>query len=135
MNITPPATYSAGQTHRHQAGEGRHALLCSSVSGRWSIQTTRADVKQGRTRFRTAIKVDQPGGPGKFEVPKWDPVSQKKVRDALIVLGTTLTDTSRAFGTRDQVDPMPAPDFGTATTWGGNPRQGCDLSQLHAGQK
>jgi hypothetical protein len=29
-----------------------------------------------------AIKVEQPGGPGKFEVPKWDdPVSQKKIRD------------------------------------------------------
>jgi hypothetical protein len=35
-----------------------------------------------------------------------DPVSQKKVRDALIVLSTTLTDTSHAFGTKDEVDPI-----------------------------
>ena len=30
------------------------------------------------------VKIEQPGGPGKFEIPKCDPVSQKKVRDALI---------------------------------------------------
>ena len=32
---------------------------------------------------------------GSFEVPDWDPVSQKKVRDALIALGATLPDTKR----------------------------------------
>ena len=63
------------------------------------------DVKKVHA-LQDAIKVEQPSGPGKFEPPKWDPVSQKKVRDALIVLGTTLTDTSRAFGTKDQVDPV-----------------------------
>jgi hypothetical protein len=56
--------------------------------------------------LQDAIKVDQPSGPGKFEVPNWDPVSQKKVRDALLVLASTVTDTSRAFGTRDEVDPV-----------------------------
>jgi hypothetical protein len=35
-----------------------------------------------------------------------DPVSQKMVRDALLVLATTITDTSKAFGTKDQVDPV-----------------------------
>ena len=80
------------------------------------------------------IKVEQPGGPGKFEVPNWDPVSQKKIRDALIVLGTTLTDTSRAFGTKDQVDPVQRL-ISAATTWGGNPDEGRHLSQLHAAEK
>jgi hypothetical protein len=72
--------------------------------------------------LQDAIKLEQPGGPGRFEVPNWDPVSQKKVRDALIVLGTTLTDTSRAFGTRDEVDPIQRL-ISAATTWGGNPRK------------
>lgn len=71
--------------------------------------------------LQDAIKVEQKG-PGKFEIPKWDPVSQKKVRDALIVLGTTLTDTSRAFGTKDEVDPIQRL-ISAATTWGGNPRK------------
>jgi hypothetical protein len=55
-------------------------------------------------------------------VPRWDPSSQKKVRDALIVLGTTLTDTSRSFGTREEVDPIQHL-ISAATTWGGNPRK------------
>ena len=54
--------------------------------------------------------------------PKWDPASQKKVRDALIVLGTTLTDTSRALWLegRGRSD---ARLISAAMTWGGNPRK------------
>ena len=48
--------------------------------------------------LQDAIKVSS-RSPGKFEVPKWDPASQKKMRDALIVLGTTAPDTKRMFGT------------------------------------
>ena len=33
--------------------------------------------------LQDAIKVEQPGGPGRFEVPNWDQASQKTVRDAL----------------------------------------------------
>jgi len=35
-------------------------------------------------KLQDAITFEQPGGPGKWEVPNWDPVSQKKVRDALL---------------------------------------------------
>ena len=80
-----------------------------------------ADVKAVHA-LQDAIKLDQPGGPGKFEPPRWDPMSQKKVRDALIVLGTTLTDTSRAFGMKGEVDPVQRL-ISAATTWGGNPRK------------
>jgi hypothetical protein len=65
------------------------------------------------------IVVDQPGGPGSFEVPDWDPVSQKKVRDALISLGETLSGSNHMFGTAEQVDPV-RHLIGTATGWGGN---------------
>ena len=44
------------------------------------------------------------------------------MRDALIVLGTTLTDTSHAFGTKGDVDPIQRL-VSAATTWGGNPRK------------
>jgi hypothetical protein len=69
--------------------------------------------------LQDAIAVEQPGGPGVFEVPDWDPVSQKKVRDALISLGDTLRGSNRMFGTREQVDPV-RHLIGTATGWGGN---------------
>jgi DNA-binding GntR family transcriptional regulator len=53
-----------------------------------------------------ALKVEQPGKPGKFELPNWDKESQGKVRAALLELGKYTTDTSRAFGTKEEVDPV-----------------------------
>jgi hypothetical protein len=57
-------------------------------------------------KLQDEVKVEQPGGPGKFEPPNWDPVTQKKVRDALLVLGSTLPDTKRMFGPPTSVDPV-----------------------------
>ena len=45
---------------------------------------------------------------------------QKKVRDALLVLGSTLPDFKRAFGTKEQVDPI-RHLVASAAAWGGNP--------------
>jgi hypothetical protein len=53
-------------------------------------------------------------------VPNWDPASQKKVRDALLVLASTLQGFAGAFGTKDQVNPVHHL-IGTAAGWGGNP--------------
>jgi hypothetical protein len=49
--------------------------------------------------LQDAIKVIQKS-PGKFEVPNWDSVSQKKVRDALLVLASTLSRTLSAQSDR-----------------------------------
>ena len=69
--------------------------------------------------LQDAMKVDQKS-PGRFDVPRWDAASQKKVRDALLVLGSTLPDMKRMFGTRDQADPVRRL-IGAAMGWGGNP--------------
>jgi hypothetical protein len=79
------------------------------------------DLKQVHA-LQDAITVTQPGGPGRFEVPSWDQVSQKKVRDALLALAKTLPDTKRTFGPRDQVDPV-RHLIGTAFAFGGNPEK------------
>jgi hypothetical protein len=108
---------------------GSHILTKEKVGTRYVLVGVRtlvdpndpADVDKVHT-LQDTIKVQQSGGPGKFEVPKWDPVSQKKVRDALIVLSTTLTDTSRSFGTKDDVDPIQRL-ISAAALWGGNPRK------------
>ncbi len=60
--------------------------------------------------------------PGKFEVPHWDRESQRKVRDALLVLAQTIHDSQHMFGTRVQVDPV-RHLIGTAMGWGGNPER------------
>jgi hypothetical protein len=81
-----------------------------------------ADPKDVREvhELQDAIKVDQPGGPGRFEVPNWDPLSQQKVRDALLVLNETLPDLRRAGGRRGEVDPV-RHLIATASAWGLNP--------------
>jgi hypothetical protein len=69
--------------------------------------------------LQEAIKVDQPGGPGKFEVPNWDHTSLLKVREALITLGGSISSVGM-FGARGEVDPVKHL-IGTAVGWGGNP--------------
>jgi hypothetical protein len=76
------------------------------------------DMKQAHA-LQDAVKVSQKS-PGKFEVPNWDQVSQKKVRDSLLALNSTLPDLRRAFGSRFQVDQV-RHLIGTAAAWGGNP--------------
>ncbi|MEY9180024.1 hypothetical protein ABIA41_001459 [Bradyrhizobium sp. USDA 313] len=69
--------------------------------------------------LQDAIKVSQKQA-GKFEIPDWDQASQKKVRDALLALGTTLPDTSRMYGRKAEVDPLRFV-IGAALGWGANP--------------
>jgi hypothetical protein len=71
--------------------------------------------------LQDAIKASHKG-PGEFEVPNWDHVSQKKVRDALLMLAETLPDSKGMFGTKDQVDPV-RHLIGAASAWGGNPEK------------
>ena len=77
------------------------------------------DVEQVHA-LQDAIKIDQTGGPGKFEVPEWDQDSQTKVRDALLILATTMPDFNKAFGTTAEVDPV-RHLVASAAAWGGNP--------------
>ena len=69
--------------------------------------------------LQDAIQVRQ-AGLGTFEVPNWDPASQKRVRDALLVLQGTLPDFRGAFGSKGEVDPI-RHLTGSAAGWGGNP--------------
>ncbi|RJF98549.1 DUF1254 domain-containing protein [Noviherbaspirillum saxi] len=77
--------------------------------------------------LQDAIKVQQTNT-GRFDVPDWDRLSQKKIRDALLVLGTTVSDSRGMFGTKDQVNPVQHL-IGTARSWGGNPEK--DASMLY----
>lgn len=89
--------------------------------------TNPKDVEQVHA-LQDAIRVDQPGGPGKFEVPDWDAASQKKVRDALLTLATTMPNFNKAFGSKGEVDPV-RHLIATAAGWGGNPDK--DASYLN----
>ena len=76
------------------------------------------DLEEAR-RLQDAIKIEQPGGPGKFEVPHWDAKGRDELRDALITLGRTVPDSRRMFGPRDKAYPVRFL-IGSAIAWGGN---------------
>jgi hypothetical protein len=105
---------------------GRQVLTRELVGTRYAVAAVRTfvdpadadDVKQVHA-LQDAIKVEQKQ-PGTLELPEWDAESQKKVRDALLVLGSTMPDFTHAFGTKDQVDPI-RHLIGSALGWGGNP--------------
>lgn len=107
-------------------GAGPHTLDKAKIGTRYTLAGVRTlvdpndpeDVKRVHA-LQDAIEVSQPGGPGKFEIPDWDKASQKKVREALLVLASTVTDTRRAFGTKDEVDPVQYL-IGAASAWGAN---------------
>ena len=107
-------------------GAGSQTLTRPLIGTRYAVAAVRTfvdpanpdDVKQVHA-LQDAIKVEQKQQ-GTLELPEWDPASQKKVRDALLVLGSTMPDFKHAFGTKDQVDPI-RHLIGTALGWGGNP--------------
>ncbi len=116
-HYVPEVIYDAGAYTLDKAKVGTRYV---TVAIRTLVNPSSADDLKQVHALQDAIKVEQPGGPGKFEVPNWDPVSQKKIRDALLVLGATIPDFKRAFGTKDQVDTV-RHLIGTALGWGGNP--------------
>jgi hypothetical protein len=91
-----------------------------TVAGRTLVDPANPKDVEEVHKLQEAIKVEQPGGPGKFEVPNWDPVSQKKIREALLVLNETLPDLRHAGGKRGDVDPI-RHLIATASAWGLNP--------------
>jgi hypothetical protein len=115
-HYAPVVVYGAGQyTYtREQIGTRYVMLVCRTL-----VDPTDAKDSQAAHQLQDAIKIEQ-NNPGAFEVPNWEPVSQKKVRDALLVLNATLPDLRKAFGRRDQVDPV-RHLIATASAWGGNP--------------
>jgi hypothetical protein len=105
---------------------GAYTLTREQVGTRYAAVAIRTlvdpndpkDVEQVHA-LQDAIRVEQKA-PGTFEIPDWDPVSQKMVRDALLVLATTLPDFRHAFGAKGHVDPV-RHLIASAAAWGGNP--------------
>lgn len=114
-------------TYAVKYGAGSYTLDRKGVGTRYVVTAVRTlvdptdpkDVKEVHA-LQDAIKVSQKGGPGSFEIPTWDQASQKKVRDALLVLASTLPDTNRMYGRKNEVDPLRFV-IGAANGWGANP--------------
>jgi len=106
-------------------------------AGRHTIRRIRAGTRYVLVALRTLVDPSSPEDvaqvhalqdavqaeqryPGWFEIPNWDPESQKQIRGALKTLGATLPDLKHAFGAKREVDPI-RHLIATAIAWGGNP--------------
>jgi hypothetical protein len=115
---TPSVAYGAGKYTFNREQVGTRYFIAGI---RMLVDPANPQDMQAVHALQDAIKGEQ-AAPGKFEVPNWDAASQKKVREALMVLAGTVPDTKRMFGARDQVDPV-RHLIGSATGWGGNPNK------------
>ena len=107
---------------------GTHTLDRDSIGTRYVATAVRTLVDPNNPadmdevhKLQDAIGVTQQAV-GSFEVPDWDPVSQKAVRDGLLALARTLPDTKRAFGPAQDTDPV-RHLICSASAWGGNPEK------------
>jgi len=107
-------------------GARSHTFTREGVGTRYLVLLVRTlidpndpgDIKQVH-ELQDRIGIQQ-ASPGKFEVPDWDEASQKKVRDGLLLMASTMKDFKGAFGAKNKVDPINRL-MGSAAGWGGNP--------------
>jgi hypothetical protein len=136
--VAATATYPARLQGVHYTygvfyGGGKHTLTREKDGTRYVVAAVRIlvapsdpeDVAEVH-KLQDAVQVEQTNT-GQFEVPAWDPVSQKTVRDALLVLADTLPDKNRMFGARGEVEPIRRL-LGAVSGWGENPDK--DLTLL-----
>ncbi len=74
-----------------------------------------ANALQDKIKFKQADS-------GSFEIPNWDEKSLGKIRDALNVLASDVTDGAEFFGEKRNLDPIKHL-IGTAYGWGANPKE------------
>lgn len=115
-------------THEVIYGAGEYTLTRDQIGTRYVATPVRILVDPNDPTDVVAVRALQDAvtatqdKPGSFDVPSWDPVSQKIVRDALVTLATTLPDTMGTFGTREDTEPV-RHLIGAANAWGGNPEK------------
>jgi hypothetical protein len=117
-HYVPQVIYSAGT----------HTFTREAIGTRYAMMAVRTLVDPNSSAdidsvhgLQDAVTAEQ-DSIGTFEVPDWDPVSQKAVRDALLALASTLPDTKDAFGTVQDTDPV-RHLICSASAWGGNPEE------------
>jgi len=82
--------------------------------------TDKEDIAKANA-LQDQVKVSQ-ANVGSFDVLEWDMDSLLRVRGALAVLASTVSDTREFFGDRSKLDPLKF-KMGTAAGWGGNPKE------------
>ena len=81
---------------------------------------------KGAHRLQDAVVVEQ-ADIGKFEVPDWNKEEVEQMRATINVVGGTVTDASKMFGKKENLDPVYWM-LGAALGWGGLPAEAATYS-------
>jgi hypothetical protein len=117
-HYSPPTAYAPTTVTMSRETTGtRYAIIAVRT---FANANNEADLRAANS-LQDQIRVEQPGGPGTFDVPNWDPVSLGEIRSGLANLQSMggCTDSVR-MGLPDEVDPV-CHLLATATGWGLNP--------------
>lgn len=119
-HYSPPSAYAPTRlTLNREAVGTRYALIIIRTFADAGSETD----LQAANAMQDQVRIEQPGGPGIFEVPMWDRVTLGKIRDDLANLQTMGGCLGLVrMGLPDEVDPI-CHLMATATGWGLNPRQ------------
>jgi hypothetical protein len=107
-------------------GPEQVTLTETSVGTRYALLTVRTladpnddqDMKEA-FRLQDAVSVKQ-ADIGKFEVPHWKKDEVEQMRNTINVVASTVTDSSKMFGKKEELDPVYWM-LGAALGWGGLP--------------
>ena len=116
-----------GYTPEVDYAPGPHALAKERIGTRYVFAALRVfvdpeDLKDvaAANALQDAVKVEQPGGPGSFQIPNWDASQQIAAREGLLALAQTVPDAKGMFGRKGKVDPV-RHLIGAASGWGSLP--------------
>jgi hypothetical protein len=101
-------------------------LTQETVGTRYALLTVRTfadpndeeDMKKA-FQLQEAVRVEQ-ADLGKFEVPDWKKEEVEEMRNTINVVASTVTDSSKMFGKKEELDPVYWL-LGAALGWGGLP--------------
>jgi hypothetical protein len=109
-------------------GPKKGTLTEDEVGTRYVLLTVRTfadpnDEKDMKAAYRLqdAVRVEQ-ADIGKFEVPDWKKDEVEKMRETINVVASTVTDSSKIFGKKEELDPVYWM-LGAALGWGGLPAE------------
>ncbi len=85
------------------------------------------DMKEAH-RLQDAVKVEQ-ADVGKLEVPDWNKEEVEHMRETINVVASTVTDTSKMFGRKENLDPVYWL-LGAALGWGGLPAEAATYANV-----
>lgn len=137
LNITLPETEGryqslmvVNQDHSLAAAYSPNVITLTeeNVGTRYVMLTVRtfmdpndaADVAAAH-RLQDAVKVEQ-ADTGVLDLPNWDQDELEQTRNAINVVGSTVTNTSKMFGRKEDLDPVYWM-LGAALGWGGLPAE------------